>query len=169
LVFGYPSQKPFSFKQNAVVQVVSAFAIVVGYLVYLADDLAEFSPRAEVIFTRYQNFTLHLLSNLNRSQTFFSVNGFGDETTSLDLNAHEFQDVKFFEGAPTYIKLIEVLLDLVGAGLNHDVIRFLSDFAVEIPQAVLQFEELNHQSAPMVQHLLRKRILLAIDPKIGKS
>lgn len=119
------------------VKVVSPLPVVICYLVDLADYFAQLSPCGQVIFTANQNFSFHLFSDFHGSEAFFSVDGLGDETASLHLNAHQFQDIKPFEGAPTYVELIEIILDFGGTGLQEHIIGLLSDFSIEIPETVL--------------------------------
>jgi hypothetical protein len=60
-----------------VVEVIPAPACVVGDLVDLTDDFAQFGPGSEVVLAGDEYFPLHFLPYLNRSQTFLSVDGLG--------------------------------------------------------------------------------------------
>lgn len=49
------------------VQVLPPFPAVIGYLIDLADDLAQLSSGTQVIFTIDQDLSFHLLSDLDGS------------------------------------------------------------------------------------------------------
>lgn len=150
------------------VEVVSALAAVVRDLVDLADDFAEFSPSAQVVLAVYEDLALHLLADLHGSQTFLSLDGLGNQTPRLHLDAHKLQHVQPLEGAPTGIELQQILPDFPQPCLQAGTGSFLRDLPIKIPEAVLQLEKLDHESAAVIQNVLRKRVLLAIDPQIRK-
>ena len=75
------------------VKVISSPSAVIGDLVDLTDDLTQFCPGSEVILTSDEDFSLHLFSYFNRSQTFLCVDCLGYQTSGLNLNIHELKDV----------------------------------------------------------------------------
>lgn len=151
------------------IEVVPALAAVVGDLVDLADDFAEFRPSAEVVLAVNEDLALHLLADLHGSQALLSLDGLSDQTSSLYFDAHKLQHIQPLEGAPTGIELEQILPDFPQPCLQAGTGSFLRDLPIKIPETVLQLEKLDHEPAAVIQNVLRKRVLLAIDPQIRKS
>lgn len=86
------------------VKIISAFPTVVCYLINLTNNLAQFSPSAEIILAIDQNFPFHLFSNLNRSQTFFRFNRFSNQAPRLHFDIHQLKNIQPFEGTPTAVE-----------------------------------------------------------------
>ena len=150
------------------VQVVSALAAVIGDLVDLADDLAEFSPSAEVVLAVDEDLALHLLADLHGSEAFLGLDGLGNKAPRLHLDAHKLQHVQSLKGAPAGIELQQVLSDFAQPCLQTSTGSFLRDLPIKIPEAVLQLEKLNHESATVIENVLGEGVFLAIDPQVRK-
>lgn len=166
LVARDPAQDALGLEQDGVVEVVAALPAVVGDLVDLADDLAQLGPRAQVVLAVYQDLPLHLLPDLHRGQALLGLDGLRDQAPRLHLDAHQLQHVQPLEGAPARVELQQVLADFRQPGLQTRAGSLLRDLAVEIPEAVLELEELDHESAAVVEDVLREGVLLAVDPQV---
>jgi hypothetical protein len=152
-----------------VVEVVPASSTVVCDLVDLADELAHSCPGCQVVFACYQDLAFHLLTYFHRSETLFGIDGLGDQTASLHFDAHQLQNVQAFEGAPADIKFEQIFLNLSSACLDAYACGFLGNFSVKIPEAVFEFEKLDHKFATVIEDFLREGIFLAVDPKVGEA
>ena len=132
------------------IQVVPASTTVIRYLIDLTDNLTHFCSCSQVVLTSYQDFALHFLSYLHRSQTFFSINCLSYQTSCLNFNIHKFKNIQSLKSTPTHVKVIKIFLYLNRAGIDHHTCGFLSYFSIEISETVLQLEKLSHQLFAML-------------------
>ena len=118
------------------VQIISAFAAVVSSLINLTDDLAKLGPHWKIILAVEEYFSFHFLSDFDWSEALLCFDGFSNETSCLNFDAHEFHDVDPFKSAPAEIELEEVLFNFNNDEIDINTNWLLSDFSIEVPETM---------------------------------
>mgnify|MGYP003351287993 CR=1 FL=1 len=106
---------------------------------------------------------------LDLSQFLVRVNGFRDETSGVSFNQHEFEHVDLLVGHPGLIKLLQVFRHVLHDVLHRDVHCVFYDALVLRADDVLNQLELFEKFATVVKHLVRKYVLLTVDPEVREA